>query len=217
MRHAGDASPPAGRYMGGMNMMTALFAPLAAIVMALPAHAEIIPLSDLSRYLNRLTTAESDFTQVNADGSISTGRLYIRRPGRARFEYAPPDRSLVLAGGGQVAIFDAKSNQPPEQYPLRRTPLNLILAEDVDLGRAEMVVGHGEVENTTRVVAQDPENPEYGTIELVFTADPVELRQWIITDDLGSQTTVILGEMVKGGDMPASLFNITLETERRGN
>lgn len=198
-------------------MMTALFAPLAAIVMALPAHAEIIPLSDLSRYLNGLTTAESDFTQVNADGSISTGRLYIRRPGRARFEYAPPDRSLVLAGGGQVAIFDAKSNQPPEQYPLRRTPLNLILAEDVDLGRAEMVVGHAEVDNTTRVVAQDPENPEYGTIELVFTADPVELRQWIITDDLGSQTTVILGEMIKGGNMPASLFNITLETERRGN
>lgn len=222
MRHAGDATRQAGRYMWDMNMLTALFAPLAAIpfaalVMALPAHAEIIPLSDLSRYLNGLTTAESDFTQVNADGSISTGRLYIRRPGRARFEYAPPDRSLVLAGGGQVAIFDAKSNQPPEQYPLRRTPLNLILAEDVDLGRAEMVVGHGEVENTTRVVAQDPENPEYGTIELVFTADPVELRQWIITDDLGSQTTVILGEMVKGGDMPASLFNITLETERRGN
>ena len=208
--------------MGGMNMITALFAPLAAAsvyasVMALPAHAEIIPLSDLSRYLNGLTTAESDFTQVNADGSISTGRLYIKRPGRARFEYAPPDRSLVLAGGGQVAIFDAKSNQPPEQYPLRRTPLNLILAEDVDLGRAEMVVGHGEVDTTTRVIAQDPENPEYGTIELVFTADPVELRQWIITDDLGSQTTVILGEMVKGGDIPASLFNITFEIERRGN
>lgn len=199
-------------------MMTALIAPLAAaLVMALPAHAEIIPLSDLSRYLNGLTTAESDFTQVNADGTISTGRLYIKRPGRARFEYAPPDRSLVLAGGGQVAIFDAKSNQPPEQYPLRRTPLNLILAENVDLGRAEMVVGHGEVENTTRVIAQDPENPEYGTIELVFTADPVELRQWIITDDLGSQTTVILGEMIKGGDLPPSLFNITLETEQRGN
>jgi outer membrane lipoprotein-sorting protein len=213
----GDATRRAGRYMGGMKMMTALIAPLAALVMALPAHAEIIPLSDLSRYLNGLTTAESDFTQVNADGSISTGRLYIKRPGRARFEYAPPDRSLVLAGGGQVAIFDAKSNQPPEQYPLRRTPLNLILDETVDLGRAKMVVGHVEVEDTTRVMAQDPENPEYGTIELVFTANPVELRQWIITDDLGSQTTVILGEMVKGGDLAPSLFNITLETERRGN
>ena len=87
----------------------------------------------------------------------------------------------------------------------------------MDLGRAKIVVGHVEVEDTTRVIAQDPENPEYGTIELVFTANPVELRQWIITDDLGSQTTVILGEMVKGGDLAPSLFNITLETERRGD
>jgi outer membrane lipoprotein-sorting protein len=123
----------------------------------------------------------------------------------------------VIAGGQQVAIFDAKSNQPPEQYPLKRTPLNLILAENVDLGRARMVVGHTEDGTSTRVRAQDPENPEYGSIELVFTADPVELRQWIITDDLGAQTTVILGEMQKGGQRGASLFDITSETRKRGN
>ena len=80
-----------------------------------------------------------------------------------------------------------------------------------------MVVGHAEDGTSTRVRAQDPEYPEYGTIELVFTADPVELRQWVITDDLGSQTTVILGEMRKGGQMGARLFDITAETESRGN
>jgi outer membrane lipoprotein-sorting protein len=154
---------------------------------------------------------------VNADGSISTGKIYIRRPGRIRFEYAPPDRSLVIAGSQTVAIFDAKSNQPPEQYPLKRTPLNLILSDNVDLGRAKMVVGHAEDGTSTRVVAQDPEAPEYGTIELVFTADPVELRQWIITDDLGAQTTVILGEMTKGGQLGARLFDINAEAERRSN
>jgi hypothetical protein len=67
------------------------------------------------------------------------------------------------------------------------------------------------------VQAQDPENPEYGSIELVFTADPVELRQWVITDDLGAQTTVILGEMKKGGQLGARLFDITAETSARGN
>ena len=115
-----------------------------------------------------------------------------------------------------MAIFDAKSNQPPEQYPLKRTPLNLILARNVDLGRAKMVVGHYEAQDTTRVVAQDPENPEYGTIELVFTRDPVTLAAWIITDDLGNQTVVELGRMVTGGNLPSSLFNITIETQKRG-
>lgn len=199
-----------------MNRRTAILAPLALACLGLPAQAEVLSLAEISRYLNGLTTVETDFTQVNADGSIATGRLYIRRPGRVRFEYAPPDRSLVLASGGQVAVFDAKSNQPPEQYPLKRTPLNLILAENVDLGRAKMVVGHREVENSTRVVAQDPENPEYGTIELVFTANPVTLRQWVITDDMGSQTTVILGELAVGKSFPASLFNITVEMDKRG-
>ncbi|MBA3908491.1 MAG: cell envelope biogenesis protein LolA [Rhodobacter sp.] len=197
-----------------MNRRFALLAPLA-LLLPLPAAAEKLSLAALSDYLNGLTTVEADFTQINSDGTISTGKIYIRRPGRVRFEYAPPDRSLVIAGGQQVAIFDAKSNQPPEQYPLKRTPLNLILAADVDLGRARMVVGHEDDGTSTRVRVQDPETPEYGTIELVFTANPVELRQWIITDDLGAQTTVILGEMKKGGQLGSSLFDITAETKKR--
>jgi outer membrane lipoprotein-sorting protein len=199
-----------------MNRRFALFAPLAFLI-PLPAAAEKISLAAISDYLNGLTTVETDFTQINPDGSISTGNLYIQRPGRVRFEYAPPDRSLVIAGGQQVAIFDAKSNEPPEQYPLKRTPLNLILAANVDLARARTVVGHEEDGTSTRVRAQDPDNPEYGTIELVFTADPVELRQWVITDDLGAQTTVILGDMKKGAKLGTSLFDITGEIEKRRN
>jgi outer membrane lipoprotein-sorting protein len=170
-----------------MNRRIALLAPLALLV-PLPALAEKLPLATISDYLNGLGTVETDFTQINPDGSIATGKIYIKRPGRVRFEYAPPDRSLVIAGGQQVAIFDSKSNQPPEQYPLKRTPLNLILAENIDLTRSNMVVGHSDDGTSTRVIAQDPEHPEYGTIELAFTSDPVELRQWVITDDLGSKT-----------------------------
>ncbi len=194
--------------------MIALLA--AFLALAGPALAQKIPLKDISAYLNRLSTAEADFTQVNADGTVAMGRLFIHRPGRVRFEYAPPDKSLVLASGGQVAVFDAKSNQEPAQYPLKRTPLNLILAENIDLGRARMVVGHSADGNATHVVAQDPEHPEYGAIDLVFTADPLALRQWVITDDLGQQTTVILGEMATGGSYKPSMFSIPFEMQQRG-
>ncbi|MBL3566959.1 outer membrane lipoprotein carrier protein LolA [Rhodovulum sulfidophilum] len=188
---------------------------LAALLAATPVLADPIPLSSLSAYLNSFQTAQADFTQINADGSISTGTLSIKRPGRARFEYAPPEKALVLAGGGQVAVYDDKSNQPPEQYPLKRTPLNLILERNVDLGRARMVVGHEEDGTSTRVVAQDPEHPDYGTITLVFTNDPVELRQWIITDEAGSQTTVVLGQLKTGMPLGARMFNIIQETADR--
>lgn len=201
--------------MRAMKTLRLALVPLAFLAFAAPALAGKISLADLSGYLNGLTTAEAEFTQINADGSIASGRLYLNRPGRVRFEYAPPDTSLVLASSGQVAIFDAKSNQAPEQYPLTRTPLNLILGKNIDLGRAKMVVGHSEDGASTRVKAQDPEHPEYGAIELVFTANPTELRQWVITDDTGGQTTVILGQMIKGATYPSSLFSISMETEQR--
>ena len=190
---------------------------LAALALMLPwpSLAEPLSLKEISRYLNTIDTAQTAFRQENADGSRAKGTLYIKRPGRARFEYAPPDKSLVMVGGSQVAIFDAKSNQPPEQYPLKRTPLNLILARNVDLAKAKMVVGHRQVGDTTRVVAQDPEKPEYGTIELVFSNDPVALREWIITDDMGGETRVVLGDFQTGVKLSAFLFDITHETRQR--
>jgi outer membrane lipoprotein-sorting protein len=190
-----------------MNIRTLL--PTVAIVLAtaLPAAAQQISLNAISNYLNNLQTAKGAFTQVTDDGTISTGTIYIKRPGRIRFEYNPPDKQLVLASGGAVVIYDPKTNEPPETYPLARTPLSIILAKNVNLSRARMVVGHKSDGKSTTVKAQDPEHPEYGNIELVFTANPVELRQWVINDDGGNRTTVILGELDKKARMNNLLFN----------
>lgn len=199
-----------------MKHTRTLFAAIAVAMIALPAiAADQLSLNAISRYINSLKTVKSEFTQINADGSISTGTIYIRRPGRARFEYNPPSDALVLAGGQQLAIFDAKSNTGPTQYPLRRTPLNLILARNVDLSRANMVIGHGFDGTATTVRAQDPEHPEYGNIELMFTDAPAELRQWVITDNAGEKTTVILGALEKVNTLSNFLFSIDHEQSLR--
>lgn len=177
------------------------------------AQAQAIPLADLSAYLNTLVTAQSPFTQINADGTVSTGTVYIHRPGRMRFDYDGDDL-LVMAGGSQVAIFDGRASGPPEQYPLSETPLRIILQRDVDLGQSEMVSAHSFDGTSTRVVARDPERPNIGSITLVFTPGP-ELRQWIITDEGGAQTTVILGALEQGGRIPARFFSIPQEINAR--
>lgn len=181
----------------------------AALILAAPMAwaGEKLSLSEISRYLNGIRTADSTFTQVNDDGSLSTGTLYIHRPNRMRFEYDPPDSTLVVASAGAVVIHDKKSNQPPESYPLKRTPLSLILTRNVDLGQANMVVDHRFDGTSTVVTAQDPKNPEYGHIELVFTDSPVELRKWVVHDSVGSQTTVILGALRTGTKLRDDMFD----------
>ncbi len=198
-----------------MTMIRRSFlASIAAAGLALaaqPALARQLSLNEVSNYLNQLQTATAGFTQINADGSIQTGTLYIKRPGRIRFEYAPPAKSMMIAGGGQVAVFDARSNTGPERYPLNQTPLNIILERNVNLGRANMVTGHTSDGTTTTITAQDPAHPEYGSIQMVYTADPVELRQWIVTDNAGEKTTVVLNDLTPGVGISDRQFNIQAE------
>ena len=182
------------------SFIAATFMGLATV-----ASADKLSLNEISNFLNDLKTASGDFTQINDDGTISVGKIFIKRPGRMRFEY---DDALVLASSGSIKIYDKKSNQPPESYALRRTPLSLILARNVDLGQAKMVVGHDYDGTATIVRAQDSKNPEFGSIELKFTSNPVELRQWVVNDANGGRSTVVLGELIKGGTLENGLFEI---------
>ncbi|MDR9393401.1 MAG: outer membrane lipoprotein carrier protein LolA [Roseovarius sp.] len=191
-----------------MTLLRFLLVPVLSAVLALPAAAEKLSLAQISTYLNGLETARGDFTQINDDGSISTGRILLKRPGRVRFEYTPPEETLVIADGDRVGIIDPKSNTGPEAYPLNRTPLKIILARNVDLTRERMVTGHASDGKTTTVRAQDPDHPEYGSIELVFSGPPVQLRQWVINDSGGGRTTVVLGELTPDVSLRNERFEI---------
>lgn len=199
-----------------MNRRSFIAALLATTTLAMPAQAAQLSLSQISGYLNSFKTAVGEFTQINSDGTISTGQVYIKRPGRIRFEYNPPEQALVMAGGGSLAVFDPKSNTGPERYPLSETPLKIILERNVNLARTGMVTRHTSDGTRTTVTAQDPDHPDYGNIQLVFTANPTELRQWIVTDNTGQQTTIILGDLKKGGAINDIKFNIVAEIRRRG-
>lgn len=180
---------------------------------AMPAMAQKLSLNEISGYLNTITSVTGPFTQINADGTISTGEIALKRPGKMRFDYNPPERALVLATAGAVYVLDRKLNAQPNTYPLSQTPLSIILARNVDLSQAGMVTGHSYDGTATIVTAQDPKRPEYGSIQLKFTGNPIELRQWIIDDGAGNLTTVVLGGLSKGS-LPNSLFNIDAELAR---
>ncbi|WP_417242020.1 LolA family protein [Celeribacter sp.] len=193
---------------------TALAPALVVISLAAPAAADKLSLDQLSQYLNTLGTVSADFVQTNDDGSRSNGVLTIKRPGRMRLEYTT-SKDLVLTSGGQVGVFDAGSNEPPQRFPLSKTPLNVILKNNVNLSQARMVVSHTEENGDTVVRAQDPAHPEYGSIDLIFSDTPV-LKAWVVHDDTGGSTTVQLTRMRLGGNVPDAQFNIMAEADKRG-
>ena len=192
-----------------MNRRTILSA-FAALTFAaaLPAQAnDARELARISAYLNSISTLSGDFVQIDPDGVLSEGRFLISRPGRIRFEYNEPNPALVIADGFWVGVIDKRYDQI-DRYPLSETPLNLILKEDVNLGREGAVREIQKSDGQMRVLAIDPDYPERGSITLVFGSNPLELRQWIIDDSQGGVTTVALSEVRSGIDINPAEFVI---------
>jgi len=151
-------------------------------------------LARISNYLNGLTTLEGNFVQVGHDGELSEGQFYLRRPGRIRFEYKPPNPALVVADGLWVGVYDKRLNTL-DRIPIGSTPLDLLLRSRVDLRKEGAVQSIERGQGVLRVLAIDPDAPDQGSITLVFADNPLELRQWIVVDAQGLATTVALSEM----------------------
>jgi outer membrane lipoprotein-sorting protein len=173
-----------------------------------PSFAEKISLDRLNAYLNDLPVVKASFTQINSDRSKSKGQLYLNRPGRMRFEYAAPNKALVIASAGSLAVYDDKTRDGPSIYPLKKTPLSLILGKNINLKSNGMVAKHVESGEHTIVIARDPKNPKQGHIQLVFTDNPVALRQWVITDQSKQKTTILLGKLREQKKLSSRLFEI---------
>jgi len=180
-----------------------------------PLRAEKISLFSLSSYLDSIKKVSGTFTQFNSDKTISTGRIFLFRPGRMRMEYKTPDNSLVIVGGSQIAVFDSKSNTDPRVFPLRKTPLNILLKKKINLKNSDIVIRHDEVENSTVVLLQDPKLSSYGSLKLVFVDHPVTLKQWVITNEMGDQTVLKFKDFINQPNMSSDKFNISLEIDNR--
>jgi|TARA_B110000196_G_scaffold27873_1_gene20949 outer membrane lipoprotein-sorting protein len=180
-----------------------------------PVRAEKISLSNLSSYLESIKKVSGNFTQINSDKTVSTGRIFLFRPGRMRMEYKTPDNSLVIVGGSQIAVFDSKSNTHPRVFPLRKTPLKILLEKKINLKTSDIIIRHEEVENSTVVVLQDPKLSSYGSLKLVFTDHPVTLRQWVITNEMSDQTVLKFKDFINQPNMSSNKFDISLEIDNR--
>lgn len=168
-------------------------------------------LDRVSAYLSGLTDMQGNFLQVGPDGSLAEGKFYLRRPGRLRFEYTPPQQMLVVADGTWVAVKDGFS--ATQRYPLGSTPLGILLQRHVNLAEEVRVLSVERQPGVLRVTLQDKTGNAPGDLTLVFDEPSLQLRQWVVTDAQGLQTTVALRNVQSGIHADNALF--VLKDEQR--
>ncbi len=164
----------------------------------------------ISNYLNGLGTLTGEFVQIDPEGGLSRGTFWMRRPGRLRFEYRPPNPALIVADGTWVGVCD-REIESFERYPLEETPLDLLLRDRVDLRTEGAVQAITRAEGQLRVRAIDPDAPEQGSITMIFSDVPLALRQWVVVDAQGLTTTVALSDTRSNVAVEPELFVIEQE------
>ena len=172
-----------------------------------PDLADLIRVSD---YLNSIHSMRGNFLQIDPNGTSEQGNFYIVKPGKMRFEYQPPNPTLVVSDGKTVAVFNKQLNTV-DSYPLYATPLNLLLSDNVKLQNNQNVMGITRQTGALIVYAKagSTKQGSGGNITITFSDSPLELRQWTIVDAQGLSTTVSLRNMQTGTDLPDKFFSLT--------
>jgi outer membrane lipoprotein-sorting protein len=170
---------------------------------ASPNETELI--SQVQAYLNGLTSLTANFLQVAPDGSTRTGKAWLQRPGKMRFQYDPPDPQLLVAGFGLLVYHDPSLGQTTN-IPLSATPLGILLAPDVVLSGSVTVTNIQQQPGELDITLIRTGKASQGSLTLVFGTNPLELRQWKVVDAQGKETRVSLYDIAPAGPFPDSLF-----------
>ena len=177
---------------------------------AAPAYAlndaESAAVEKAESYLNGIKTLQARFLQVNPDGGTLEGDVFIARPGKMRLVYDPPTPMLMVADGVFLIYVDTEMNEV-SHIDLDETPAGMLLEKslsftDSDVRLEDVRLGAGTVEVTTSMA----NDLAAGTLTLVFSDAPFELRQWRVVDAQNQEVTVTLFDAKRGVKLDSSLF-----------
>ena len=156
-------------------------------------------------YLDGFNELKGRFVQTDPRGAVSSGTLYLKRPGYARFAYDPPSSLLVVADGRNVSITDPRL-KTNDRYPLSFTPLSLVLSKHVRLDRGVLITRVTHLEDGFALTAQDANHRAAGQVILTFHAHPLRLTAWDMTDAEGQMTRIRLTSLSPTSGLAPSLF-----------
>lgn len=146
----------------------------------------------VQKHLNSSKTVRARFLQISSSGEYAEGEIFLQRPGRLRLIYDDPNPLLVIADGKHISFIDRKIDTATTLY-LSMTPADLMLRESIGFFGDDVIVTSVErTPGVVRVGLLNTAEPDAGSIELVFSDQPMELRKWIVTDAQGIKTTVSL-------------------------
>lgn len=174
-----------------------------------PSPAEQVRKKELKRvehYLNSITTLVADFTQVAPDGSLASGKFYLKRPGQMRWQYEPPTPVLIIMDNWHFTYYDYELEQVT-QLPLESSLASILARKQIKLDDPDLVVEEFQTTpGAARLKLYQKGKKEEGSLLVEMSDQPLKIRNIVVTDAQGQTTTISLNKARFGVPLESALF-----------
>lgn len=161
-------------------------------------------IDEVESYLQNIRSLQAGFIQQTDQGGSAEGQFYLDRPGRMRIEYED-NPSLIIANGTFITYYDLELGQRSDQF-LSSSLAGFIAREEISLSGDITVRDVDTEQDVIRLDIVQTEDPSAGELSLVFDRDPIELKGWLVHDEQGVTTEVILEDLQTDISLSQSLF-----------
>jgi outer membrane lipoprotein-sorting protein len=158
--------------------------------------ADLALVDKATKYLQNLQEVEGRFEQTNPRGMVQAGDIFLKRPGKARFQYDPPSGLVVVSDGRNVNVWDSRL-RTFDRTPLGATPLAILLARQIRLDQDVEVFRVGRYDDGFYLSARSANGQARteGYITIVFGDNPMQLRGWTLVDGQGQATRIKISSL----------------------
>lgn len=171
---------------------------------------------ELAHFFADVRTYSARFEQVVLDEDSnpieeSSGQLTIKRPGRFRWDYDPPDATRIISNGDKVWIYDVALEQVTVrayQEALGNTPAAL-LAGGTNIAEQFKVSDMDEVDGSLHWVRLVPDDEDVGFADIRIGFEDQRLRLMELVDRLGQTTRITMTDGVENQAIPDERFEFT--------
>jgi len=176
------------------------------MVLADPGQASV------QAFFGDLQTLQADFDQQVVDSNDQTvqssrGHMWIKRPGRFRWDYQLPYRQQIVADGTRLWSYDEDLEQvtvQPAGEVLTATPA-MLLSGDRPLGEVFVIAELPAIDDSIRVrLTPKSDDSNITSLQLYFRSDT--LVRIVASDSFGNTTSFTFTNVQRNPELSDMLF-----------
>lgn len=144
-------------------------------------------IKQVQNYLNSVRSLKARFSQSDPkSGNLYQGSLVLRRGGKIRVQYDLPYGLIMVGSDGELRYYDQKMDKV-NSTSTDSTPLGTLLSDVVDFEKDMKVLDVRKAFGTIRILVTKEGFGNGGYLVLVFSDNPIALRQWVVMDQKQNQ------------------------------